>query len=206
MSKRRAHELAGVSALAAGTFGAIAWATASRASAHVDRAMAPRLAARPRSRARRVAERLSPIGKWYAVGPAAAAAGALIARSSGRTSAGTTIVASSVASTLLSVAFDHLLPQPPVPQNHRHEPNKAVFPSGHALLATSTALTTAYVMSRERLAGLPAVMPAAVAFSLANPALKVAVRKHWPTDALGGLVAGIAVAAGCCAVYELFRD
>src|SRR4051812_3543028 len=127
MSRRRAKELAAVGAIAAASFGAVAWASASRASAHVDRAMAPKIALRPRSRRRRVAEQLSPIGKWYSVVSAAVVVGAVVARSSKRPAAGATIVASTV-SALLSRVFDHVLPQPPVPANHRHKPNKAVFP------------------------------------------------------------------------------
>jgi hypothetical protein len=70
------------------------------------------------------------------------------------------------------------------------------------MVPTSASLTTAYVLMREGLAAPAATVPAAIAFSLANPALKLAVRKHWATDVLGGLTAGVAVAAGCCAVYE----
>jgi membrane-associated phospholipid phosphatase len=70
------------------------------------------------------------------------------------------------------------------------------------MVPTSASLTTAYVLMREGLAAPAATVAAAIAISLANPALKLAVRKHWPTDVLGGLTAGVAVAAGCCAVYE----
>jgi len=107
---------------------------------------------------------------------------------------------------LLSRVFDHYLPQPPVPRNHRHKPNKAVFPSGHALMATSVGSTAAYVLSRESIAEPRAAAAAAAAFAIANPGLKLAVEKHWLSDAAGGLAAGLAIAAGCCAVYEAMRD
>src|SRR4051812_41282959 len=205
MSRARARDLAAVSGIATASFAAVAWASASRASAHLDRVLAPKLALRPRTRRRRGADRLSPIGKWYSVVSAAAVARAIVARSSGRPAAGARILASTT-SALLAKAFDRLLPQPPVPANHRHKPNKAVFPSGHAMVGTAAALTTAYVLSREGLARPAIAMPPAIAFSLGNPALKLAVQKHWPTDALGGVAAGLAVAAACCAVYETFRD
>jgi len=205
MSQSRASSLGVVSAVAAASFAAVTWASASRATAHFDRTLAPRLALRPRSRGRKVAERLAPIGKWYAVVPAAVVTGALVARATRRRAAGAAIIASA-SSALLAKAFDVLLPQPPVPESHRHEPRKAVFPSGHAMVGTAVSLTTAYVLSREQLASGAKVFPAAIVFSLGNPALKLAVRKHWPTDAIGGLAAGLAVAAACCAVYEAVRD
>jgi len=74
------------------------------------------------------------------------------------------------------------------------------------MIGTSAALTAAYVLSREGLINAAAAVPTAAAFSIANPALKLAVRKHWPTDVLGGLASGVAVAAACCAVYERMRD
>ena len=205
MSQSRASSLGVVSAVAAASFAAITWASASRATAHFDRKLAPRLALQPRSRGRKVADKLAPVGKWYAIVPAAVVTGALVTRVTQRRAPGATIIAAA-SSALLAKAFDVLLPQPPVPESHRHEPRKAVFPSGHAMVGTAVALTTAYVVSRERLTSGAKAFPAAIVFSLGNPALKLAVRKHWPTDAIGGLAAGLSVAAACCAVYEAVRD
>lgn len=202
---RRASQLAATGAVAALAFGIVALGSATRAAAHIDRKTAPRLALRPRSRGRRVAERLSPLGKWHTLVPGAAITGAVVARATGRPAAGVTIAASPVVATLLGELLDRVLPQPPVPANQRHEPRKAVFPSGHGLLATSTALTAAYVISREELADGAMTFPPAIVFSLLNPALKLGVRKHWLSDAVGGVAAGVAVAAMCCALYELTR-
>jgi membrane-associated phospholipid phosphatase len=206
MSSSRARELAAVGAIAGATFAGVAVATATRASAHVDRQLAPRLALRPRSRGRRVAQSLSPVGKWYTVTSAAVIGGVILARDPRRRLAGATIGASSIVAVLLSKAFDHALPQPPVPANHRHEPRKAVFPSGHGVLATSVASTAAYVLSREALVDPRVASMTAIVFSIANPALKLAVRKHWLSDAVGGVAAGVAIAAACCAAYEQLRD
>jgi hypothetical protein len=131
--------------------------------------------------------------------------GAVLARRPPRRAAGATIAASAVLATLLTQAFDRVLPQPPVPPNHRHKPGKAVFPSGHAFVPTAAASAAAYVLSREGLVDSHGAAAVATVFSLANPALKLAVRKHWLSDAVGGLAAGVAVAATCCAVYEQMR-
>lgn len=206
MSQSRARELTTVGAIAAATFAGVTVASATRASAHVDRTLSPRLAFRPKSRRRRIAESLSPVGKWYTLLSAATVGGALVARDPRHRLAGGTIAASSIIATLLSMSLDHVVPQPPVPANHRHEPRKAVFPSGHALVSTSVASTAAYVLSREAMVDAHAAAFAAAAFSFANPALKLAVRKHWLSDAVGGVAAGVAVAAACCAAYERLRD
>ena len=74
------------------------------------------------------------------------------------------------------------------------------------MVGTAMALTAAYVLSRERMVDAKLALPAAALFSLANPALKLGVRKHWPSDAVGGVAAGVAIAAACCAVYEYLLD
>jgi membrane-associated phospholipid phosphatase len=201
-----ASQLSSVAAVAGATFAAIGVATATRATAHVDRKAAPKLALQPRSRGRRVASALSPLGKWHTVVPAAVIGGALLARDADRRVAAGTIVASSLIAVALAKLFDHALPQPPVPANHRHTPNKPVFPSGHAFLATSVSTTAAYVLHRERLINSRVAAAAAFAFSVANPGFKLAVRKHWLSDAVGGLAAGVAVAAACCAAYESLHE
>ena len=206
MSQSRARELTTVSAVAAATFAGVTIASATRASAHVDRTLSPRLAFRPKSRRRRVAGSLSPVGKWYTILSAATVGGALVARDPQHRLAGGTIAASSIIATLLSLSLDHVLPQPPVPANHRHDPRKPVFPSGHGLVSTAVASTAAYVLSRETMVDARTATIAAATFSLANPALKLAVRKHWLSDAVGGVAAGVAVAAACCAAYEQLRN
>ena len=203
---RRVETLAGVAVVAAAGFATTAVATGTRASAHFDRKLAPRLAPRPRTRRRRIAEAMSPVGKWYVILPAGVLGGALLARDRTRRVAGATIAVSPIIAFVLAKLFDHLLPQPPVPAGHWRESNKPVFPSGHAMMSMSVAPTAAYVLSREQLAHLPSSMAAAVLFSLVHPALKLAVRKHWPTDAIGGVAAGVAISAACCAAYEHLRD
>ena len=138
--------------------------------------------------------------------PAAIVAGALLARRSEHRAAGAAIAASGILATVFGKVCDELLPQPPVPTGHRNEPRKPVFPSGHTLIATGTATTAGYVLSRERLVGAVPAATVAGGFVVANTLLKLGARKHWMSDAVGGLTAGIAIAAGTCAVYEKMRE
>lgn len=202
MSQRRAQNLSIIAAGAAAAFGATAVASATRASAHIDRKLEPKIAFPARSRRQRAHDLLSPVGKWYTLMPAAIVAGALLARQRERRAAGVAIAASGILATVLGKACDELLPQPPVPTGHRDEPRKPVFPSGHTLISSGTAMTAGYVLSREQLVGAGPAAVVAGAFIAANTMLKLGARKHWMSDAAGGLAAGIAIAAGTCAVYE----
>jgi membrane-associated phospholipid phosphatase len=206
MSQRRAQNLSMVAAGAAATFGATAVATATRASAHVDRKLAPRVAFGARASGRRAHDALSPVAKWYTLMPAAIVAGAVLARRREHRAAGVALAASGIVATVVAKACDALLPQPPVPAGHRDKPGKAVFPSGHALLSSATSFTACYVLSRERIVNTAPAAVAAGGFVVVNTAIKLGVRKHWMSDVAGGLAAGLAIAAGTCAVYEAMRE
>jgi hypothetical protein len=73
-------------------------------------------------------------------------------------------------------------------------------------MSTVTAFTTAYVLTQERLVRPRVAVPFAALLPIVNTTLKLGVRKHWASDALGGVAGGIAVAALCCAVYEALSD
>jgi hypothetical protein len=206
MSQRRAQNLSIVAAGAAAAFAATAVASATRASAHIDRKLSPRIAARARSRGRRAHDVLSPVGKWYTLMPAAIVAGAVLARRREYRAAGVALAASGIVATVVAKACDVLLPQPPVPAGHRDEPRKAVFPSGHALISSATSATACYVLSRERIVNTAPAAVVASGFVVVNTAVKLGARKHWMSDAVGGLAAGLAIAAGICAVYESMRE
>jgi membrane-associated phospholipid phosphatase len=76
------------------------------------------------------------------------------------------------------------------------------FPSGHTTAITAVALTTAYVLRRQRLIsdraasllgfGLPALMGT----------YRVVADDHWATDVVCGWMLGSAIALGCTAVAD----
>jgi membrane-associated phospholipid phosphatase len=203
MSLRPVPSLLTLAGMSSAAFAVVATSSATRASAHLDRKLEPRIAFR---RARRLGDVTDLAGKWYVLAPATTLIGIWLAAQHGRRVGGAIIAASGLAGAALTLAFDRTIPQPPVPAGHRDKPNKPTFPSGHAFMSTATALTTAYVLTRERLVYPRVAVPLAALFPIANTTLKLGARKHWASDAVGGLVGGVAVAALCCAVYEALSD
>jgi membrane-associated phospholipid phosphatase len=206
MSWKPVPTLLSVAGASSAAFALVATASSTRASAHLDRTLEPRIAFRPRSRARRLADVASPAGKWYTLATATALIGTWLATRHGRRVGGAIVATSGLAAAGLTLAFDRVIPQPPVAAGHRDEPNKPSFPSGHAFMSTATALTTAYVLTREHLVQPRVAFPIAALLPIANTTLKLGARKHWASDAAGGIVGGLAVAALCCAAYESLSD
>jgi hypothetical protein len=206
MNARRVRPLLTLAGASSAVFALVATASGTRASAHLDRKLEPRIAFRPRSRARRLADAASPAGKWYTLATATTLIGTWLATQHGRRVGGAIIATSGIAGAGLTLAFDRVMPQPPVSTGHRDEPNKPTFPSGHAFMSTVTSLTTAYVFTREGFLPPRVAVPLAAMLPIANTTLKLGARKHWASDAAGGVVGGVAVAALCCAAYETLSD
>jgi undecaprenyl-diphosphatase len=110
------------------------------------------------------------------------------------------VAVATILAALLEPAFDHLLPQPPMPRGRRKQ--RAVFPSGHAFVPTAVLLTSAYVLARQDAADARVVYPVAVVLPAALAGAKLLAEKHWPSDVLAGWIAGVALSAGCVAAYE----
>jgi membrane-associated phospholipid phosphatase len=78
---------------------------------------------------------------------------------------------------------------------------EAAYPSGHTADATAVLLTCAWLLVHARI--MPPALALAIAITLATVTglSRVALGWHWGTDVLGGWLSGLAVAAGCVALY-----
>lgn len=201
----RAHRettLAGVALAATVTAGLVALGSVRRTTAHLDRTVGKKLAARPHSPVRRLALASSPLGKWYIFLPMGLGVSAYLARTrpSHRNAAAAAVALASVLAVLLEKAFDKL-PQPPVPPGRTRK--TSVLPSGHAFLPASVLLTSAYILSREEVLSASAAYPLAFAIPLTSAGAKILSEKHWPSDVIVGALAGVGLAAGCALAYEV---
>lgn len=211
--KSRVVALAAVSGAAAASFAVLASAVARRDTADVDEEVRKHAAMPAQHPARRAAEAIAPLGKWWAYLPAALAVSIYVlaapgtqkrrARSSRKAGAGAMLLAGTTAAALGPV-FDRWLPQPPAPPGHR-SPRKPVFPSGHTIGPSAVSLTAAHVLVREGLARSEIAAPVALMVPLVTASSKLLAQKHWASDVLGGYLGGAAVAAACLSAYEAAR-
>ena len=151
---------------------------------------------------RRAARGTTPIGKWWGQLPAALATARRL-RHHGRTSGAVAVVGSSLGAALLSEGLDRAMKHRGPPA-HSGNPSKQSYPSGHALQTSALALTSSYVLWRERL--MPTWSAAPLAFlSLAAGVGRLLLDRHWTSDVVGGYCAGIAWGATCAGLYERTR-
>jgi membrane-associated phospholipid phosphatase len=74
------------------------------------------------------------------------------------------------------------------------------YPSGHTTGATALALTTAWVLRRQRLISAPGSMLIALGAPAVMGVYRVIADDHWATDVLGGWFLGSAIALTCNAL------
>jgi membrane-associated phospholipid phosphatase len=216
-ARTRAGALLGAGTVAGAAFGAVAAASARRATDAADLELHGAMREGLRGPAADAAEAVAPAvdaaAKWWVYAPVAlaAAAGVLAAPSPsprvrrGRRAGAVALAAVPAVASALSPAFDRWLPQPPTGPRRRPV-DHPVFPSGHAFRTTAVALVAAYVATREGLVRARGVWPAAAGASLAVGVSRLVREKHLASDVAGGWLAGVALAALTAGAYELARD
>lgn len=76
------------------------------------------------------------------------------------------------------------------------------FPSGHSSGAATIVTLMSYVAWRQH-RWRAVVLSSSIAFAVLVAASRVYLDRHWTTDVVAGLVIGVALGLGCCALYEM---
>ena len=79
------------------------------------------------------------------------------------------------------------------------------FPSGHATVSMTVAVTVAYVLWRERLIGRTGALVGACLLPLLVGMSRTYLDVHWATDVLGGWSVGLFVSGLAVVIYERLR-
>ena len=218
-SPRRIGVIAGAGVVGGAAFGAMAVASARRATEPADRKIHARMRrqlddASVTDAAEAAAPKVDAAGKWWVYTPVAMlAAGAVLlgpgGSSHGRSRRPRIAGAAAIAFvpavvSALSPLLDEWLPQPPVGPRRRPL-DHPVFPSGHAFRTTAVAMTTAYVLAREKVLPGGVVFPAATLSSAVIGIARLVREKHLASDVLGGWAAGVTIASVLAGAYELAR-
>ncbi len=151
------------------------------------------------------AQASGPLGKEYLHFPVAAALGLVLRRGLGWRAAVPSLA--STGSEIVNRVLTHGLHIRVVPPGHpEHHKQKPSFPSGHALETTAVALASAYTLARAEMVPAAPAFVAAGLLSAASTVGRLYLDRHWVTDAVGGLLLGLAVAAAAGAIHEVMPD
>jgi len=147
---------------------------------------------------------VGPIGKeWLHIPASVVLGGYLYSRGAGKR-AFVPLIAS-IGSDAASRLFDRLPPNRRPPPGHPKQ-NKPSFPSGHANETTAVSFTGAYVLIGEGHVAAGPAFALALLLSVVSPAGRMYLDRHWASDVVAGWCLGIAIAAGCAAIYETARS
>jgi len=190
----------GIGLTAAGLFGLLSWKVLKHRTWQQDFRLwwaLPRYGEKTRTSAMWFGH----LGKEWAVLPVAAAlAGKLW--NDDRTAAAVTVAVAASGAVAASHIFDVALPKRSPPPGRR-APLTPSYPSGHALHSTAFLLTSAYVLSREKLVDSRRIGGLALVLSAALGVDRLIHDRHWTTDVIAGWLAAVAIAGSATAGYEI---
>lgn len=188
----------------AGAFGAVATLVAKQKTKKLDGRVRAKIGQRHPRAARATVTALGYTGKPWVHGPLSSMIATYVANRGSKDGARAINLASTLAATA-SKTFDWTLKHRRPPPG-RHEPSEPSFPSGHTLETAAVSLVAAYVLWREGHADGRVAFPIAAAIPLLEGGGRLYLDRHWTTDVVAGLAAGLAIAAACAAGYEARTD
>ena len=173
---------------------------AKRMTSRFDGSVRHKIGTRHGRRSRMAVTALGYSGKPWVHGPAAAVLASYVDHR-GSLEGSRAINLANTLATSVSKSCDWLLKHRAPPPG-RHSRREQSFPSGHTLETASVALTAAHVLWREGIADPRIVFPVAAMIPILEGAGRLYLDRHWATDVIGGLLAGVTVAAVCVLGYE----
>jgi membrane-associated phospholipid phosphatase len=186
--------------LAALGFAVVARAVTRGKTQRFDRATNRELQRDPSHALELAAVATTPAGKWWGHLPPSLLTAARL-HDRGRDAAAVAVVSASLGAVAVTRVLDRWFERRG-PQPRRGRLSSHSFPSGHALQTSAVAVTTGYVLAREKMG--PSWLPAPLGLvPLAAGLGKLLLARHWSTDVLGGYCAGIAWGATCAGFYEV---
>ena len=191
-----------ISAAALCGFAYTARLVARRRTEHVDKEARAELQAARAPEGDAAAQASGPLGKEYLHFPVAIGLAFALRHQGVGWRAAVPVLASAV-SELLNRIVTHTLHIRVVPPGHpEHRNRKPSFPSGHAMETTAVALASAYVLTREEIVPAAPAFATATLLAAASAVGRLYLDRHWVSDAIGGSLLGISVAAASAAAYE----
>lgn len=200
---RRAMPLIATAAASAAGFATVTTLVNQRRTTSFDRRIRRDVGTDHSSESMAIVTALGYTGKSWVHGPAASLLAWYVEHRGSLDGSRAINLASTLATTVSKTcdwAVRHRAPPP-----GRHKRAEQSYPSGHTLETAAVALVGAYVLWREGLADPRVAFPIAGAIPLLEGAGRIFLDRHWTTDVIGGLLAGISVAAVCASGYEARR-
>ena len=194
--------LLGLTVMALAGFGYTARLVANRRTEPYDEQARAELQSVRAPAADAAAKASGPLGKEFLHFPAAVGLALALRQHELGMRAGIPVAASALAELVNRLVTETIHIRVVPPGHPAHHTGKPSFPSGHAMETTAVALSSAYVLARERMVAPAPAFLFASALAAASTVGRLVLDRHWVSDAVGGALLGVAVASASAAAYE----